>query len=132
ELPTIEDLANASQDKVLSLWQGLGYYSRAINLHQCAQDIVFNRQGEFPSEKSELKTLKGVGEYIASAIASMAFDQICVAMDGNAYRVYSRYLGVDTPINSPSTIRLLTQKAQDLIDIKRPGDFNQAIMDLGA
>jgi A/G-specific adenine glycosylase len=130
--PTVYDLANASEEAVLKLWQGLGYYSRARNLHFTAKEIAFNRNGEFPRTYSGLLELRGIGDYTASAIASICFNEPTGVVDGNVYRVLSRVFGVKTPINSSSGIGEFKELAQELIDTNRPGTFNQAIMEFGA
>ena len=130
--PTIQELAAASEDDVLKLWQGLGYYSRARNLHFTAKYISRDLKGIFPSSYSELVLLKGVGDYTASAIASICFNEPTAVVDGNVYRVLSRIFGIDTPINSTSGIKDFKKLAQRLIDVKDPGTYNQAIMEFGA
>ncbi len=130
--PKVEDLAKADEEKVLKLWQGLGYYSRARNLHFSAKYIVEECKGKFPSTYKEILKLKGVGDYTASAIASICFDEPTAVVDGNVYRVLARYFGVETPINSTEGIKYFKELAQTLIDIKNPGVYNQAIMDFGA
>ncbi|MBO6605586.1 A/G-specific adenine glycosylase [Psychroserpens sp.] len=130
--PTVFDLANASEEQVLKLWQGLGYYSRARNLHSAAKFIASECNGIFPSTYSEIIKLKGVGDYTASAIASICFDEPTAVVDGNVYRVLSRYFGLDTPINSTKGIKEFKAIASTLIDHERPGDYNQAIMEFGA
>lgn len=130
--PTVYDLASASEEKVLKLWQGLGYYSRGRNLHASAQMIVNDFEGIFPSTYSDIIKLKGVGDYTASAIASISFNEPTAVVDGNVYRVLSRVYGIDTPINSTTGIKEFKALAQELIDKKRPADFNQAIMEFGA
>ncbi len=130
--PTVFDLANASESYVLKLWQGLGYYSRARNLHFTAKYISEELKGEFPKNYKELLKLKGVGDYTASAIASIAYDEAAAVVDGNVYRVLSRYFGVKTAINSTVGIKEFKILAQTLIDTKQPGTYNQAIMDFGA
>ena len=130
--PTIFDLANASEDEVLKLWQGLGYYTRARNLHSCAKHIVNELNGNFPNTYDELLKLKGVGDYTASAIASICFDQPTAVVDGNVYRVLSRVFGIDTPINSTQGKKEFKALAQQLIDPSQPANFNQAIMEFGA
>ena len=130
--PTVFDLAKADEQLVLKLWQGLGYYSRARNLHYTAKYIVEYHDGKFPSEFSEIKKLKGVGDYTASAIASIAFDKPHAVVDGNVYRVLSRVFGIDTPINSTEGIKEFKSLAQSLIDTNQPGKYNQAIMEFGA
>lgn len=132
QFPTVFDLANASEDAVLKLWQGLGYYSRARNLHTTAKQIAFERDGEFPNTFKDLLQLKGVGDYTASAIASIAFNEPAAVVDGNVYRVLSRYYGIDTPINSTKGIKEFKALATTLIDHKAPATFNQAIMEFGA
>lgn len=128
--PTVDSLAAASQDEVLRLWQGLGYYSRARNLHVAARQIV--ALGGFPNTFEQLRELKGVGDYTAAAIASFAFNQCIAAVDGNAYRVLARYFCIDTPINTAQGKRLFTELAQSLIPEHSAADFNQAMMDFGA
>lgn len=128
--PHVEDLAQASEDEVLRLWQGLGYYSRARNLHQAAQQIVAS--GHFPDTKQEILKLKGVGEYTASAIASIAFGLPEAAVDGNVYRVLARHFGIETPINSTEGKKLFKSLAQDLLPLRQASEYNQAMMDFGA
>ena len=130
--PTVSDLANASETEVLKMWQGLGYYSRARNLHFTAKYITNELNGEFPSTFKEIITLKGIGDYTASAIASICFDEPTAVVDGNVYRVLARYFGIQTPINSSSGIKEFKELAQSLLDKTQPGTFNQAIMDFGA
>lgn len=130
--PSVFDLANANEEVILKLWQGLGYYSRARNLHTSAKYIVHELNGQFPSNYSQLLKLKGVGDYTASAIASICFDEPTAVVDGNVYRVLSRYFGIDTPINSTQGIKEFKALATTLIDPKNPGDYNQAIMEFGA
>ncbi len=130
--PTIFDLANASESKVLKLWQGLGYYSRARNLHTSAKYVADELNGVFPSTFDEILKLKGVGDYTASAIASICFNETTAVVDGNVYRGLSRYFGIDTPINSSKGFKVFKAIAQDLIDKKNPAEFNQAIMEFGA
>lgn len=130
--PTVFDLADASQEKVLKLWQGLGYYSRARNLHDAAQTIVQEYAGEFPKTYKDLLKLKGVGDYTASAIASICFDAPEAVVDGNVYRVLSRYFGVDLPINSTKGISYFKNLAKELIDSDNIRDYNQGIMEFGA
>lgn len=129
---TIEDLANAPQEQVLKLWQGLGYYSRARNLHDTAQFIVNQLDGVFPNSYDNLLQLKGVGEYTASAIASICFNEPKAVVDGNVYRVLARFFGIDLPINSSAGIKEFKQLAQSLIDHDKPGNYNQGIMEFGA
>ncbi len=130
--PTIYDLAKANEETVLKLWQGLGYYSRARNLLFSAKHIVTQLNGKFPNTHKDLLKLKGVGDYTASAIASICFNEPTAVVDGNVYRVLARYFGIKTPINSTKGIKDFKQLAQELIDIKKPATFNQAIMEFGA
>ena len=128
--PTVNDLAAATEDEVLKAWQGLGYYSRARNLHTAAQQVV--ELGGFPQTFKELKTLKGVGDYTAAAIASIAFGQPVAVVDGNVYRVLSRYYGITTAIDSTEGKKEFQALAQSLLPINEPADYNEAIMDFGA
>ena len=128
--PTVNDLAAATEDEVLKAWQGLGYYSRARNLHTAAQQVV--ELDGFPQTFKELKTLKGVGDYTAAAIASIAFGEPVAVVDGNVYRVLSRYFGIDTPIDSTEGKKEFQALAQSLLPINEPADYNEAIMDFGA
>ena len=130
--PTVFDLSKATESNVLKMWQGLGYYSRARNLHFTANQIATELNGEFPSTYKEIIKLKGIGDYTASAISSICFDEPTAVVDGNVYRVLSRYFGIKTPINSSAGIKEFKALAQTLIDFKQPGTFNQAIMDFGA
>ena len=130
--PTVFDLANAEEQEILKLWQGLGYYSRARNLHTSAKYIANELDGKFPSTYSELLKLKGVGDYTASAIASICFNEPTAVVDGNVYRVLSRYFGIDTAINSTQGIKTFKTLATRLINHEHPGDYNQAIMEFGA
>ena len=132
KFPTIFDLANADESDVLKIWQGLGYYSRARNLHKTAKYVANELNGEFPNNYKDLLQLKGVGDYTASAIASICFNETSAVVDGNVYRVLSRYFGIDTPINSSKGAKEFKALAQELIDKKHPADFNQAIMEFGA
>ncbi len=130
--PTVYDLAAAEEEKVLKLWQGLGYYSRARNLHYSAKYIVEQCSGVFPTTYKELLQLKGVGDYTASAIASICFGEQTAVVDGNVYRVLSRYFGIETPINSTLGIKEFKALAQELLKTNNPGRYNQAIMEFGA
>ncbi len=132
EFPTVFDLAKADESTVLKMWQGLGYYSRARNLHFSAKYIANELNGEFPSTYKEIIKLKGVGDYTASAIASICFNKPTAVVDGNVYRVLSRYFGIATPINSSAGIKEFKALAQSLLDTKQPGTYNQALMDFGA
>lgn len=128
--PTVESLAAASEDEVLRVWQGLGYYSRARNMHAAAGQIV--ALGRFPDTIEGLRALKGVGEYIAAAVGSMGFGLPAAAVDGNFYRVLSRHYGIVTPINTTSGKREFAALAAQLLPADRPSAFNQAMMDFGA
>ena len=128
--PTVEALAAATEDEVLREWQGLGYYSRARNLHHAAQQIV--ALGRFPDTFDTLRKLKGVGDYTAAAIASIAFDEPVAVVDGNVYRVLSRHFGIATPINSTEGKHEFAALAQSLLPPKEASAYNQAIMDFGA
>ncbi len=130
--PTINHLANASEDQVLHLWQGLGYYSRARHLHHTAKVIHQDYAGEFPTSYKDLKQLKGVGDYTASAIASICYGLPHAVVDGNVYRVLSRLFNLNTPINSTQGIKTFKVLAQSLLDRNDPGTHNQAMMDFGA
>lgn len=130
--PTIADLANASEDQVLKLWQGLGYYSRARNLHQTAKYINDQLNGIFPEEHHLILKLKGIGGYTAAAIASISFNKEYPAVDGNVYRVLSRYFGISTPIDSTAGKKEFYNLALELIRGTDPGMHNQAIMEFGA
>lgn len=128
--PNVESLAAANEDEVLYLWQGLGYYSRARNLHTAAKQIV--ALGHFPNSAEELKKLKGIGDYTAAAVASLAFGEDVAAVDGNVYRVISRVFGIDEPINTPKGKKVFTAMAQELLPKGQAALYNQAIMDFGA
>ena len=128
--PDVESLAAASEDEVLRLWEGLGYYSRGRNLLAAARQIA--AAGAFPSTLEGIRALKGVGDYTAAAIGSIAFGLPAAVVDGNVYRVLSRYYGIDTPVGSTAAKKEFTALAQSLLPVDRPGDFNQAMMDFGA
>lgn len=128
--PDVQALAAASEDEVLRLWQGLGYYSRARNLHAAARQIV--AAGRFPDTLEGIRALKGVGDYTAAAIGSIAFGLPAAVVDGNVYRVLARYFGIDTPVGSTAAKKEFTALAQSLLPPDRPGDFNQGMMDFGA
>lgn len=129
---TIFELAIADEEIVLKLWQGLGYYSRARNLHITAKYIANELEGVFPKDYNSLLKLKGIGDYTASAIASICYDKPTAVVDGNVYRVLSRYYGIETPINSSKGIKYFKELAQSLLPLKNTGNYNQAIMDFGA
>lgn len=130
--PTVFDLANAAQEKVLKLWQGLGYYSRARNLHETAKHVAGDLNGFFPKSYSELRKLKGVGDYTAAAIASICYNEPVAVVDGNVYRVLARFFDIETPINSTAGIKEFKALASELLDEKDPSSFNQALMEFGA
>ncbi len=130
--PTVHDLAKAPEDEVLRLWQGLGYYSRARNLRTAARQVVEIHGGQFPQDHEQLKGLKGVGEYTAAAIGSIAFGLPEAVVDGNVYRVLARVFGIDTPIDSTEGRKQFLTLAAGLLDPLHPGDHNQAVMELGA
>jgi len=129
---TIKKLAIAPQDEVLRLWQGLGYYSRARNLHACAKKVVDEYNGEFPDIYEELLKLPGVGTYTAAAIASFAFDEPVAVLDGNVFRVLARVFGIEHDIASPAGKKFFFEKANELISKEKPGVFNQSVMEFGA
>lgn len=130
--PDVTVLAEAPEDEVMKYWQGLGYYSRARNLHVAAKEIVSRFGGVFPKEYRDVLGLKGIGEYTAAAICSFAWKQPYAVVDGNVYRVLSRVLGIDTPIDSSQGKKEFTLLAQELLDLRHPDLYNQAIMDFGA
>lgn len=130
--PSVRALAEAGEDEVMKYWQGLGYYSRARNLHAAAKQVMECYDGRFPSTREEVLSLKGIGEYTAAAICSFAFGLPYAAVDGNVYRVLSRVFGVDLPIDSGEGKKYFSRLAQDLLDERRPGLFNQAMMEFGA
>ncbi|MFD0777826.1 A/G-specific adenine glycosylase [Flavobacterium myungsuense] len=130
--PTVFDLANASEEQVLKLWQGLGYYSRARNLHKTAQKVAFEMNGVFPKSYIELLKLKGIGEYTAAAIASFSYNEAVSVVDGNVFRVLSRYFDIETDIAIASTKKEFSDLAFELMDKNNPALFNQAIMEFGA
>lgn len=130
--PTIQDLARASQDEVLRLWQGLGYYSRGRNLHFTANQVVTDFDGFFPNNYDDLLKLKGVGNYTAAAIASFCWNQKKAVVDGNVYRVLARYFGVESDISLTSSQKDFQNLANELLNSKKPGLHNQAIMEFGA
>ena len=130
--PKIENLAAASEDEVMKLWEGLGYYSRARNMHATAKWITEKYGGTFPSTYKEILALKGVGPYTAAAIASFAFNLPYAVVDGNVYRVLSRIFGIETPIDTTQGKQLFADLANNLLDKDQPGIHNQAMMDFGA
>jgi len=130
--PDVGALAAASEDEVLKLWQGLGYYSRARNLLRAAREVVERFGGEFPHRYADLLSLRGVGEYTASAVASISSGEAVAVVDGNVYRVLSRLFDIDTPIDTPAGQRQFRQLAQSLLDPSDAGRWNQALMEFGA
>lgn len=130
--PTVQDLASASEQEVLNLWQGLGYYSRARNLHATAKYIADDLNGVFPTSYNEFIQLKGVGPYTAAAIASFAFKEAKALVDGNVYRVLARYFDMELPIDSTLGKKQFQQLADELIDVSKPDVYNQAIMEFGS
>lgn len=130
--PTVFDLARAPEQNVLRLWQGLGYYTRARNLHKCAKEVVVRFNGKFPKTFDTLKTLPGIGDYTAAAIASISFGQQVAVVDGNVFRVLARIFGIETPINTPEGKRLFSARANELVPAKNPDVHNQAVMEFGA
>jgi len=130
--PTVRDLAKAHEDVVLYAWQGLGYYSRARNLHAAAKAIVDNYGGEFPSDYAAIRSLKGIGDYTAAAIASIAYGLPHAAVDGNVNRVIARLFAIEAPVDSPTGKKQIAALAEELLDCKKPGNHNQAMMELGA
>ncbi|MBL7818788.1 MAG: A/G-specific adenine glycosylase [Saprospiraceae bacterium] len=130
--PSVSDLANAPSDDVMKLWEGLGYYSRARNLHATAKHIATELNGAFPTTYEGILTLKGVGPYTAAAIASFAYDLPHAVVDGNVYRVLSRFFGIETPIDTTEAKHQFAALADAVLDKSRPADFNQAMMDFGA
>ena len=128
--PDVFSLADADEDEVMKYWQGLGYYSRARNLHAAARSMA--EAGGFPKTYKEVLALKGVGGYTAAAICSFAYGMPYAVVDGNVYRVLSRWLGIETPIDSTEGKRIFAEVAAELLDKAQPGLYNQAIMDFGA
>jgi len=132
QYPTVDSLADDNINNVLKLWQGLGYYSRARNLHQTAQTIKNEHNSAFPQKFDQLLKLKGVGQYTAAAIASISFNQQVGVLDGNVFRVLSRYFGIYTPIDANHAKKEFFDLANSIVPKKNPGDYNQALMELGA
>ncbi len=130
--PTVRILSEAKEEEVLRLWQGLGYYSRARNLHACAKTVVQEHNGRFPDNFKDLLKLKGIGRYTAAAIASFAFGEVVPVVDGNVYRVLARLFGITTNIAQPPAFNEFFALASELIDPEQPDTFNQAIMEFGA
>lgn len=132
KFPTVNHLANASEDEVLKFWEGLGYYTRARNLHAASKQVVNDFGGKFPDTHEEILKLKGVGPYSAAAIASFAFDLPHAVVDGNVFRLLARYFGISEAVDSTKGKRTFAELAQKLLDKKHPADYNQAIMNFGA
>lgn len=132
EFSNVHELAKVDEQTVLKLWQGLGYYTRARNLHKTAKIISHNHQGEFPNTFKVLKKLPGIGNYTAAAIASICFNEKVPAIDGNAYRVYSRLFGLNKDIGQSNAHKFFFEFAKEIMPEQQTGDFNQAIMELGA
>jgi A/G-specific adenine glycosylase len=132
QFPTVFELASTDEETVLKLWQGLGYYSRARNLHASAKYIVKELNGQFPDNYKALLKLKGIGDYTASAISSICYDESNAVVDGNVYRVLARYFGIETPINTSKGATYFKALAQSLLPDKNIGNYNQAIMDFGS
>jgi A/G-specific adenine glycosylase len=130
--PDIQSLATADEQDVLKIWQGLGYYSRARNMHHAAKEIVEKHSGVFPGSADGLKNLKGIGEYTAAAIASICYDEPIAVLDGNVARVISRLYAFDKPVDTHNGRKHITELANQLLSTHHPGTFNQAIMELGA
>jgi A/G-specific adenine glycosylase len=130
--PTVEHFASATEDEILKLWQGLGYYSRGRNMHKTAQSVMEEYFGYFPKSYDSLIKLKGIGEYTAAAISSFSSNEARAVVDGNVFRLLSRYFGIETPINTGKGKKLFTELANELLDKSRAGEFNQAIMEFGS
>lgn len=130
--PSVHTLAEAEEQEVLRLWQGLGYYSRARNLHKCARAVVERFEGKFPRSHDDLQQLPGIGEYTAAAIASFAFNEPVAVVDGNVFRILARIFGMETPINTPQGKKQFTEIANQLISKTNPALHNQAVMEFGA
>lgn len=130
--PDVQSLAAASEQEVLKQWQGLGYYSRARNLHHAAKEIAGKYKGIFPSTAAELKKLKGIGDYTAAAVASICFDEPVAVLDGNVARVISRMHALDIPVDSTEGRAFIVEEASCMLKNQHPGTFNQALMELGA
>jgi A/G-specific adenine glycosylase len=132
KFPDIQSLAHASENEVLLLWQGLGYYSRARNIHAAAQQIMKDHHGVFPDSHDQIRNLKGIGPYTAAAIASISFGLPFAVIDGNVYRVLARIFGISSPVDSPSGQKEFAELAESLLNKEDPGNYNEAIMDFGA
>ena len=132
ELPTLEALVSADQDRVLKLWEGLGYYRRSLNLHKAAKVVLEKFDGKLPEDVKSLESLPGIGRYTAGAISSIAYNQQSPILDGNIKRVFSRLFNISTPIDTSKTQKELWLFAEDLLPENNPGDLNQSLMELGA
>lgn len=130
--PNVTKFAQADEEEILRLWQGLGYYSRARNMHKAANSVLSNFAGDFPTSYKQLISLSGVGDYTAAAISSFSSNEAKAVLDGNVYRVLARYFGVEEPINGTAGKKIFTELANELLDPKQAGTYNQAIMDFGA
>jgi len=130
--PNVKALSNAGEQDVLRAWQGLGYYSRARNMHRCARTVVREHKGIFPVTFEGLLELPGIGAYTAAAISSICYDAPAAVVDGNVYRVLSRVFGIDTPINSPAGRKTFQELANSLLPKNNTGEYNQALMEFGA
>jgi len=130
--PTVDDLANAKEEEVLKLWQGLGYYSRARNIHFAAKQVINEFKGVFPNKYKDIIKLKGVGEYTAAAVSSICYEEEIAVVDGNVYRVLSRYLEIETAIDTTVGKKEFKSIANELIKTHQPSVFNQGVMELGA
>jgi len=132
EFPTVFDLAEAEQQRVMKAWEGLGYYSRARNLHAASKSIVADYDGKLPEEYEEIIKLKGIGPYTAAAITSIAFGKPNAVVDGNVIRVITRYFGIDDDIRSTKTVKLVQEYVDELISPEKPAEFNQGLMEIGS
>ncbi|MGB4774194.1 MAG: A/G-specific adenine glycosylase [Daejeonella sp.] len=130
--PTVADFANASEDEILKMWQGLGYYSRGRNMHHTAQLVMEDHAGYFPKNYDELIKLKGVGEYTAAAISSFSINEAKAVVDGNVFRLLSRYFNVNVPINTGKGKKIFTDLANEVMDKSQAGIYNQAVMEFGS
>lgn len=130
--PQVSDFAAASEDEILNMWQGLGYYSRGRNMHHTARMVMEDHAGYFPKTYDELIKLKGIGEYTAAAISSFAANEVKAVVDGNVFRILARYFGIDEPINSSRAKKTFTTLANDVIDKANPALSNQAVMEFGS
>jgi len=130
--PQVSDFAAATEDEILNMWQGLGYYSRGRNMHRTAQIVMEEHAGYFPQKYNELIKLKGIGEYTAAAISSFSANEVKAVLDGNVYRVLARYFGIEEPVNSPKAKKSFSILANEVIDPENPAISNQALMEFGA